>query len=307
MNSKKSWRALVANLLVVLLVTTTNGGSFITKRAAPAAQEVAEDETKITKEEAAEAHEIAGRFLRRLQETNDLAPLVGEMFVPDYAVRLKQEATDKPLALLSKSAVEQASREELARYELALNNSLYLASLLLLAYQTSHPAEDDTDEWSAAYYKRMLPPEIIELCKDDPILRVLFEEETNERGEENQSGASPSENSNVIDHDDEPIRSREQLRGFTSTLEQAIVLARRHLDALPRKPAFVERHKGASEQENWKAESESWKPRAWTLTRESYGYPIGTRILCVNVAIYHMDLIRVDGRLKVVALYMDMD
>lgn len=306
MNSKKSWRAFVANLLVVLLVTTTNGGSFITKRAAPAAQEV-EDETKITQQEAAEAHEIAGRFLRRLHETNDLAPLVGEMFVPDYAVRLRQEASNKPLALLSKSAVEQASREELARYELALNNSLYLASLLLLAYQTSHPAEDDVDEWSATYYKRMLPPEIIELCREDAILRVLFEEETNERGEEDGSGASPSENSNVIDHDDEPIRSREQLRSFTSTLEQAIVLARRHLDALPRKPAFVERHKGASEEENWKAERETLKPRAWTLTRESYGYPIGTRIICVNVAIYHMDLIRVDGQLKVLALYMDMD
>jgi hypothetical protein len=306
MNSKKVWRALVANLLVVLLVTTSNGGSFITKRAAPAAQEV-EDETKITKEETEEAHEVAGRFLRRLQETNDLTPLVGEMFVPDYAARLSQEATNKPLTLLSKSAVAQASREELARYDLALNNSLYLASLLLLAYQTAHPAEDDVDEWGAAYYKRTLPPEIIELCKNDPILRVLFEEETNERGEENQSGASPSENSDVIDHDDEPIRSREQLRSFTSTLEQIIVLARKHLAASPLKLTLVDRHKGASEEENWEAESKLWKPRAWTLTRESYGYPIGTRILCVNVAVYHMDLIRVDGRLKVLALYLDMD
>jgi hypothetical protein len=306
MNSKKSWRALIANLLVVLLVTTANGGSFFTKRATPAAQENVSDETKITAEEEREAHELAERFLRRMQETNDLAPLVGEMFVPDYAERLGQEASNKPLALLSKSAVEGASREELVRYDLALNNSLYLASLLFLAYQTSHPAQDVEQEWGATYYKQLLPPDIIELCRNDAILRVLFEEETKESAEENRSGA-PVENSNVIDHDDEPIRTVEQLRGFTSTLEQAIVLARKHLAALPRQPALVERHKGASEEENWTAERERFKPRAWRLERDSYGYPAGTRIICLNVAIYHMDLIRVDGRLKVLALYLDMD
>lgn len=307
MNSKKVWRVLVANLLVVLLMTTANGGSFITKRAAPAAQQEAEDETKITEEEKAEAHEVAERFLRRLQETNDLAPLVGEMFVPDYAARLQQEATTKPPVLLSRSAVEGASREELARYDLALNNGLYLASLLFLAYQTSHPEEADVDQkWGAAYYKQLLPPDIIELCKTDPILRVLFEEETNESAAENRAGA-PVENSNVIDHDDEPVRSVEQLRVFTSTLEQATVLARKHLAALPFKLSLVARQKGASEEENWRAESKSWKPRAWTLNRESYGYPIGTRIFCLDVSIYHMDLVRVDGRLKVLALYLDRD
>lgn len=304
MNSKKVWRVLVANLLVVLLVTTSNGGSFITTRSS-AAQDAIQDE-KIFAEEEMEAREVAELFIRRLQETNDLAPLVGEMFVPDYAARLRQEASNRPLALLSKGAVEGASREELARYDLALNNGLYLASLLFLAYQTSHPAEDVDQKWGAAYYKQLLPPDIIELCKNDPILRVLFEEETDESAEEKQTGA-PVENSNVIDHDDEPIHSVELLRSFTSTLEQAIVLARKHLAAAPRKLSIVERHKGAGEEENWKAESESWKPRAWTLNREFYGYPIGTRVICVNVLVYHMDLIRVDGRLKVLALYLDVD
>jgi hypothetical protein len=43
------------------------------------------------------------------------------------------------------------------------------------------------------------------------------------------------------------------------------------------------------------------------LEREFYGYPQGTRIFCANVAIYHMDLIRVDGKLKVLALSLDVD
>jgi hypothetical protein len=305
MNSKKVWRALVANLLVVVLMTTANGGSFITTRSS-AAQDEGEQE-KITAEEEKEARELAELLIRRLQETNDVAPLVCELFVPDYAARLKQDAaTNKSLVLLSQSAVEQASREELARYAVALNNSFYLAGLFALAYENSHTAEDVDQEWGAAYYKQLLPPDIIELCKSDPILRVLFEEETNESAEENQTGA-PVEKPGVIDHDDEPIHSVELLRSFTSTLEQAIVLARKHLAASPLKLSSVAQHKGASEDESWRAERETFKPRAWTLNREFYGYPAGTRVICVNVLVYHMDLVRVDGKLKVLALYPDTD
>lgn len=310
MNSKKSWRALVANLLVVLLVTTCHGGSFITKRSIPAAQDVS-DGKEITAGEEREASQVAEHFLRRMQETNDFAPLVREMFVPDYETRLRQEALNKPLALLSKSAVEQASREELLRYDLALNNSLYLASLIVLDYKTSHAEEDDSDvDDGLPYYRQVLPPDIFELCLNDPVLKALFAEETNEGAEAGQA-AAPLDNSDAGDKDEEadaePIRSVRQLRSFTSTLEQAIVLARRHLDALPRAPAFVERHRGASEEENWKAEREAFKPRAWVLNREFYGYPEGTRIFCVTVNIYHMDLVRVDGKLKALALHLDMD
>jgi hypothetical protein len=272
-----------------------------------AAQEASGDATKITSEEAQEAREFAERFIRRMQETNDLAPLVDEMFVTDYAARLRQEAVNKSLPLLSKGVVEQASREEVARYQLALNNSVYLASLMLLAYKTLHPAAEDVEEEEgAAYYKQVLPPDIFELCRNDPVLKVLFEEETDGRAEESRT-AAPTEKP-VAEYDDgEPIRSVEQLRSFTATLEQAIVLARRHLAASPLKLNLLDRHKGANEEENWTGEREAMKPRAWTLTQEFYGYAEGTRIFCVDVLLYHMDLIRVEGKLKVVALYVDMD
>jgi hypothetical protein len=279
-----------------------------TARPSVAQEGDASDASKITAEEEREAREIAERFIRRMQETPDLTPLVGEMFVPDYAARLRQEASNKPLTLLSPSAVAEASREELARYQLALNNSLYLATLILIAHKTSQPAtEDEAEEEDVlAYYKKVLPPDIIELGTNDPILKVLLEEETNAGAEDDQPGAQ-SEKSDAEESDVEPIRSVEQLRGFTSTLEQAIVLARNHLAAWPRKVNFHDLYNGANEEEKRAAEHEGLKPRAWTLTRESYGYPIGTRIFCLKVAIYHMDLIRVDGRLKVLALYLDMD
>jgi hypothetical protein len=70
---------------------------------------------------------------------------------------------------------------------------------------------------------------------------------------------------------------------------------------------LLERHKGVNEEENWAAEHDLLKPRAWMLTEEFYGYPKGTRIICLNVLVYHMDLVRVDGKLKVLALYLDVD
>ncbi|HEV7905343.1 MAG TPA: hypothetical protein VGO96_15995 [Pyrinomonadaceae bacterium] len=317
MRSNKVWRALVANLLVVLLMTNANGGSFITKRAAPAAQDEIEEE-KITAEEEREARELAERFLRRMHETNDLAPLVGEMFVPDYGARLKQEATNNLPVLLSRSAVEEASREELVRYDLALNNSFYLAGLFGLAYKNSHPSEveGDADAEVVTYFKQAILPDIIELCMKDSILKALLATEADESAEENQSSEATEKSEDTdkdkekdkdTDAEDEPIRSVERLRDFTSTLEQAIVLARKHLAASPVKVSLVERHKGASEEENWEAELEALQPRAWVSTREFYGYPAGTRIFCVTVLMYHMELVRVDGRLKVLALYLDMD
>lgn len=307
MNSKKSWRAFVASLLVVVLLT--NSGGVVFAHPASSAQEgaAASDETKITAEEEREAREFAERFVRRMRETRDLTPLVGEMFVPDYAARLRQEASHMPLALLSRSAVEQASGEELVRYQLAVSNSIYLASLLSQAYKTSPAAKDDDQEWGAAYYKRMLPPDIIELCRNDPILKALLEDDSPESAEEKGSAAPSPENSGVIDHDDEPILSVEQLRGFTSTLEQAITLARRHLDAWPSKPAFADRRRGAGEEGDRAAGAETLRPRAWTLNREFFGYPAGTRNFCVNASIFHLDLIRVDGKLRVLALSFEMD
>jgi hypothetical protein len=307
----KVWRALIANLLVVLLLTTGGGVGFIFAQTSSAAAREEDDEAKITAEEAQDAREFAERFMRRMLETNNLAPLLGEMFVQDYAVRLRQESSNKPLALLSKNAVREASGEELVRYQLALNHSLYLTSLLFLAHITAHATgeeeEDDEDAAGAATLQQAIPPDIIELCKRDPILKALFEEEAAAEREEETQASEAGEKSNIKDEDVERIKTAEQLRNFTSTLEQAIALARKHLAAASLKLTLLDRHKGANEEENWKAEREALKPRAWTLAQEFYGYPKGTRIFCVNAFVYHMDLIRVDGKLKVLALYFDMD
>lgn len=284
------------------------------------AQNVDDDAAKITAEEAREVLEVAERFVRRMQETNDLAPLIGEMFVSDYAERLRQEAINNSLFLMSKSVAEGASREELARYSLAFNNCAYVAGLLLFRYRLAHAKgnddnDGDDDDDSLEYFKKAVPPDILKLFETEPILKGLFVDDTNDPAGE----AAPDgqvEKSNADDDvqvkpfdadDDELIRNVEQLRSFTSTLEMGATLARKHLGEPSFNPTLLERHEGLNEEANWTAEREEMKPRAWVLTREFYGYPKDTRLLCANIMFYHMDLVRVNGKLKVLALYYNMD
>ena len=61
-----------------------------------------------------------------------------------------------------------------------------------------------------------IPPDIIELCMNDPILKALLAEEAKENAEENQSSAAlekPDAVEQDEDADDEPISSVERLRG----------------------------------------------------------------------------------------------
>ncbi|HYP00080.1 MAG TPA: hypothetical protein VER76_07805 [Pyrinomonadaceae bacterium] len=300
----KVWRAFIAGLLLILFSTTGSGSSSLVARTSFAAQE-ADGDTRLTAEEEQEAISFAERFVRRMQETNDLAPLVGEMFVADYAARLHREALNKSLFLMNKSVAQQASPEELARYFVALNNCGYVVGLVVARYEEPHATSDDGGEGEGKFFRADLTG-ILDVLKNDPILASLFGAEQKEGAGENRPGEGVNK-PYADEDDDEPIRTVEQLRHVTSTLEKASVLARRHLDALAVKPSYLESHKGANEEENWAAERDRMKPRVWMLNEEFYGYPKETRFLCVNVLLYHMDLIRVDGKLKILALYPDMD
>lgn len=292
-------RSLIVKLLIALLATTTTNGVAAHARAA---QET-NDATKITAEEQREVLAVVEHFERRMQETGDLAPLIVEMFVPDYAERLRQEAINKPLLLMRKGVAEQASREELARYQLAWNNSLYVFGLLIADIESSQATtgeeEEDEDKLINA-----LPPGVLDLFKNDPVLGGLFEEAQKERAGENKSGAGAGK----IGADDEavePIQSVEQMRRLTSTLEQATALARKQPGASPVKLPLPVRREGASDEEHRTAERERVNPRAWVLGEEFYGYPKDTRIFCANALMYHLDMVRVGGKLKVLALRLD--
>ncbi len=228
------------------------------------------DDDKITPEEEQEAIKIGERFIRRLQQANDLAPMINEMFVDDYAERLQQQAVNHSLLFLAAPVAQQASRDELRRYYLALNNCGYLGGLLFAAYEASHPGRDDEDELQI---EQMLPPDILALFKGDPVLAALIE---SEKGSESQANRDTEKTGRQVaesEADDKNawVKSIEALRTFTTTLEQLAVLARKHLAALPTPPIMLERHQGEDEETNWASEREWMNPRLAILRAGFYG------------------------------------
>ena len=54
-------------------------------------------------------------------------------------------------------------------------------------------------------------------------------------------------------------------------------------------------------------DSDRANARATVLTRADFGCPKGTRLICLKVLLFHMDLIRVDGQLKILHVHTDVD
>lgn len=284
----------------------------LTSAARPLGVQDEDANPKLTEEEEREAIAVGERFVRRLQETGDVAPLLRELFVADYAERLRrQESSVRPHLLLGKSVAAQASEEELKRYYIALNNAGYLGGLLSASYEASQTKDEVDGKEHEPKLEELLPPDIMLLFKNDPILASLTEEQGSERIQSEEEPTRPNEMTGETAPEKEsgnaPIQTLEQLRNFTSTLEEAARLSRKHLAALPTRLNWLDRHEGADEEENWEKEREWMSPRAWVLREDFYGYPEGTRIICMKVLCFHMDVVRVEGELKILALYFNMD
>ncbi|MBA3322947.1 MAG: hypothetical protein H0T45_16075 [Pyrinomonadaceae bacterium] len=293
---------IILALLLILAVTATTLSRPLTRQ----------DETeKITPEEEREAIEFGERFARQLHSVNNLAPLMAEMFVSDYAERLQQQAVTHSITLLGRRAAQQASRDEIKRYYLALNNGVFLGGLLDISHEFSQLKEDDEDDGDLRLAK-MLSPELLRLFESDPILAALLEDERRPdapSAEEPKEQESRTVQPNAEAGEDEGIiQSVEQLRSFTVTLEQSALLMRKQLATLPIRPALWERHeKGANEAVNMEKEREWMNPRLANLRDDFYGYPRETRVICLNVLTYHIDLVKVDGRFKILALEFNFD
>jgi hypothetical protein len=65
--------------------------------AAPARATAAEE---LTEDEAREARELAKQFEERISETGDVGPLVSDLFVADFAERLRHEREQTPMKSL---------------------------------------------------------------------------------------------------------------------------------------------------------------------------------------------------------------
>jgi hypothetical protein len=140
-----SFRYIIHILLaaVTLLAMTTN---------AVAGQE---EPQPISPQEKEEVQRAAQLFVRRMQQTRDVAPLINELFAPNFISHfVSGDCECIPPQLYSR-----LSRTERLRWFVALNNFSYLITLDVLQGPTRNPEDEN---YLASTFKRILPDKTAE-------------------------------------------------------------------------------------------------------------------------------------------------
>jgi hypothetical protein len=296
-------RPVIAFLLMVALMVAAVGRTRARLDDSPAQT----NDTQLAPDEEWEARSLAQQFARRFEESDDPLAIVDDFYVKDFDERLRHDPAERFIIPVASDFAEQVKGGELRRYHIAWQKFIYLylmlsASALRDVINLKGGAKPDEDEKGAGP-DDILPPRVIALFKSDPALaEALLEETKKDDGSENGSemnAAPPDNGSEKMDDDrDLTIKSMERLRSLISTLEQAIVIMRERLRTLP-VPQTWQNMMDSLRQLGADFASDPTNPRAYVLTHADFGSPKGTRLICLKVSPYHMDLIRVDGQLKI--------
>lgn len=254
---------------------------------------------KITPEEESEAREMAALFSRRWEETGDIGPLVKEFYVSDFADRLRHETNMFIIGELDEKLLNAETRDELQRYYIASTNFLYL---FFRFYETSWPMQSSEGgelDW------KLMPAGVLKVLRGNPTLAAIMAEELNE-AQESDDVNSPEREGNQPDA--KKVKTLEQLKALDKALEEADALMRDYLSKLPKMlhRDEIERRSKSDSKAQEEADDPA-KPFATIPGSSFYGYPEGTRFICVNILPFHIDMIRDGRRLKVVSVYLLTD
>jgi hypothetical protein len=274
------------------------------------------DEEKITPEEEREAKQIAGRFIKSFEEKNNLPALMDELYVKDFEARLRAHSDGLfYLVKVEPDVMAKADASDLKRLYVASLDLIYTAGFFhcLNLYNRKLAGEEEEDDLGL---EKILPPEALEVMKSDPLMAEMLAEDGEKEREKNSGQASEPEQGINQDKTAEAgteeveIRSLERLRRFASTLEKVSLLIRARIKTVPgprnwtELESAFERLKAVDDKPD---ECQGTCPRVYILRDEFFGEPEGTRLICVNVLPFHMDLVRVDGRLRILNVYLADD
>jgi hypothetical protein len=267
----------------------------------PAAKD---DDDKITVQEEREAREIVAQFTKRWQETEDIGPLVDELYVSDFADRLRQEPQLLYFIELKEEQLPPETRDDLRRHYVAMTNFLHLMLRIYAVYESTRTPDDDEGEHLKL--RQIIPANVWSVFESNPTLKAFMDEEM---GESAESQAEPQGQETDEQATAKGIKAIEQLRILTPALEKAVVLLREHVKTLPSTlPASeVIRNKQSDEDSSEAEHDDPLMPRSYILSEEFYGYPAGTRLICVDLTPFHMDLVRVGDHFKVLSIYIQGD
>lgn len=309
-----SIRPVIAFLLIVALTVAALGRT--SARVDNLSGET--NDTQLAPDEEWEARSVAQQFAKRFEESDDLLAIMDDLYVKDFDERLRRDPADRFLLPIASDLAEQVRGGELRRCHITSLMFSYLYMMLIasawhdIIYLRGGAKPDEGEK--APSPEDILPPQVIALLKNDPALSEALLEESkkedySENGSETEAGAeqqtvSVDNAAEKRDGDrDLTIKSMERLRAYISTLEQAIAMMRAHLRTLP-VPQTWQTMMDSMPVLGHESDSDVTKPTATTFTHADFGCPKGTRLIHLKVLLFHLDLIRVDGQLKI--LYVNV-
>jgi hypothetical protein len=301
-------------LSAVLIALILAAGSVAPARAQQEEGQTKQGE-KITPDEEREAAQIAERVIKGLEEKNNLSTLVDELYVKDFEARLRRNPSQFTyLAKVEPDVAAKASDQELRRFYIASINFMYAVGFLygLNLYDMKVKGIEGDDD---PPLDKLLPPEVLKMMKDDLLMAEVLAEDAEDK--ERAGKSEPSDDAEKITEagreekaDGCEIRSLERLRDFILALEKISALLREHLKTVQGPHTWEElinALKSLGAMEEARGDCEGTCPRVYVLGEEFFGTPTETRLICVNVLFFHMDLVRVDGHLRILSVYMAGD
>ncbi|HEX6186064.1 MAG TPA: hypothetical protein VFZ44_19400 [Pyrinomonadaceae bacterium] len=288
---------------------------------APAAPE------EMTDEEEREARALALRFMKRLRETDDFAPLVGEFFPEDFVERVRSAIRETPvggdgdfLFAFDRTVFERADAAELRRVYVATMNFWNQQELLgnaALDYanlECGVAGEKRPCSWGRHFQlqREAIPAEAFHVAAGDPLFEALFEALL----DEGSAGPEPSTEEQAAWVEATMVRDPARLRAFTDRMERCVTFMREATGKLRSEAkSLAAVHSAADDYAALVAAREELK--VYKLDDDMVGeedagvyrlgLPEGALMIRARVYPFEMVMARVEGRLKILVVYPDVD
>lgn len=214
------------------------------------------------------AWSFAAEFARRLERTQDFAPLIKEFFAPDYLSGYLREQGADWLSPLDRATAAKAGRAELQEFHTAVLNAAHLGAVYV-------SRERPRASGGSAPGERVIPPDVIRLVERHPYTAAY-------------RGAAVG-----YDYLAENIDSVERMRDYTDLLESIAGLLRKHAAGAVRPE---------ERRVSWREMFRASAPRTVVCAAECLGLPAGTKLFQVEVSVFQLQMTEIDGELKVVSI-----
>ena len=224
---------------------------------------------ELTAEESRETNALARLFVERMAETNDVAVVASELFVPDFLDRHLNGPGSEPFIFIPPGMARRLTRDELSRYYVANINFQHLGQL----YIYGRFSADRLPESGRAY-----PPAIARL-----VGRLNADYEMIEKADEEDAA--------------EVADAVARLRAALDVLEKVNGLLRAEVEG--RKLAQSAQYKKAVAE--WDERFKLYQPWPNVCEEGCYGLPAGSRLIIVNVPSFQLKVALAAGGAKIVS------